>query len=327
MKPLEMKRPALPRELYRPTVFGFVTYFIHTFAWFFVFGYVSILIVESSLPTVVKVLLLIPSVVCSGHGFHMIGWFSHDGMHLSLIRNKYWSVIVGVITAGVALFPSLGYAITHWNHHRYTNQVSDPDAKIYPQYKTFWRRFFLGRVKANRGYFRNTVLVALNKPIDKGYRMPFSDGWTRVFAILTLVSVAIWLAIYAVFAYMYPLYFVLCVFLPYLTAIPATGLRIYLEHNNTGPGIFVDSRSYTSPWWTAIMFGNNFHLEHHLYPTIPAYHLPKVHRIVAETGVYEECNAHVVAGFWAPLKFLSGKYQYSNPELTDLEADPFAPTY
>ena len=321
-----MKRPAIPRTWYRPTVMGFLSYLIFSIAWLPVFGFVSLRIWQSEMPIWAKVILLVPSVVLTGHGFHMIGWFAHDGIHLSLIRNKYWSALVGCSTGGIALFPTVGYGVTHWNHHRFTNQDSDPDARIYPRYKTFWKRFLLGRVTANRGYFYNTLCLAFDRPLDKGYRMPFTDRWVRILAIVTLASVVLWLAFYLVIAVVAPTYFVLGLFLPYLTAIPATGLRIYLEHNGTGAGIFRDTRTYSSPLWTMIMFGNNLHLEHHLYPTVPAYHLPKVHRFLVDSGIYEEHGAHIVGGFFKPLRYLGSKYQYPPALLANLEGDPFRPS-
>lgn len=325
INPREMKRPPLPRSLYRPTLIGFLSYLFFAAAWLPIFGFLSISILRSDLPLWARVALLVPSVVLAGHGFHMLGWFAHDGIHLSLIKNKYWSTFVGCVVGGIALFPTFGYGVTHWNHHRFTNQDSDPDTKIYPRYKTFWGRFFFGRVLANRGYYRNTVYLALDKPLDKGYRMPFTDGWGRFFAILTLCSVASWLTFYISIAFVDPAYFLVGVFLPYLTAIPTTGLRIYMEHNGTGAGVFRDTRSYVSPFWTVMMFGNNFHLEHHLYPTVPAYHLPKVYRLLEKDGTYERYGSQIVGGVFEPLRYLSARYQYPESLLANLEADPFVP--
>ena len=147
----------------------------------------------------------------------------------------------------------------------------------------------------------------------------------RRLAIFTLINIAMWLGLYLTIAAVNPTYFLFGVFLPYLTAIPATGLRIYLEHNGTGAGIFHDTRSYTSPIWTFLMFGNNYHLEHHLYPTVPCYYLPRVHRFLAAHGVFAAHGAHLSEGFFAPLRFLGRDYQYPESLIPDLDADPFVP--
>lgn len=320
----EMKRPPLPRSWYRPTGLGFLAFLLFSVAWLPLFGWLSYTLAVSELPLWSRVLLLIPTTTLAGHSFHMFGWFAHEGVHLSLLPNKYASAVTGIIVGGAALFPSVGYAVTHWKHHRFTNQASDPDTKIYPQHRTFAARFLRGRVTANRGYFRNTLACALGRP-QVGYKVPFSDGWMRRLAIFSLLCITAWLAIYLAIAAIHPTYFLFGVLLPFLTAIPATGLRIYLEHNGTGAGVFHDTRSYTSPIWTFLMFGNNFHLEHHLYPTVPSYHLPRVHRLLNTHGLLAHHGAHVTTGFFAPLKFLGGAYQYPDSLIDDLVADPFVP--
>jgi fatty acid desaturase len=319
-----MKRPALPAAFYRPTVVGFVCYLLHAVSWILLFGTLAWQVYTSALPIWSKAILLPVCWALAGHSFHMAGWFSHEGVHLALLRNKYGNMLVACLMGGVTMHPALGYAVTHWTHHRYTNQKSDPDTKIYPLHTTFWARFLRGRVTASRGYMRNTVAAALNRPLPKSYSIPFAPGWTRVFALATLLSIAFWLSLYAAIGLANPELFVVCILCPFLCAIPATGLRIYMEHNGTGAGIFSDSRSYVSPLWTVIMFGNNYHLEHHLYPTVPAYNLPRVHRLLCTEGVFARNKAHIEHGFFAPLRYLSGSYQYPTPLIGDLTADPFA---
>ncbi|MCA9706076.1 MAG: fatty acid desaturase [Myxococcales bacterium] len=323
LDPTVMKRPSLPRAWYRPTVAGFLGYLLHASSWLVVFGFASMSILGSELPTAAKMVLLVPSVILTGHGFHMLGWFAHEGVHLSLLPNKYVSTAVGCVVGALALFPTYGYGVTHWTHHRFTNQQSDPDTRIYSRYRTFWARFFMGRVAANRGYIRNTVLAALGRPLPKSYHMPFRPRWARFFAVFTLACAGVALVAYVAVAVVAPTYFLVGLLLPYLTAIPTSGLRIYLEHNGTGAGIFRDTRSYVSTFWTVLMFGNNFHLEHHLYPTVPAYHLPRVHHLLQSQGLYARYGAHLANGVLAPLRYLGARYQYPEALIDDLDADPF----
>ena len=322
-RPSSPKRPPLPREWYRPTALGFTGYLLSSIAWLPVFGMAAYWTYLTDWPMWQRVLIMAPLIVLAGHGFHMIGWLAHEGVHLSLLRSKYWSMGVACFVGAATTFTALGYGITHWNHHRYTNQESDPDTHIYPRFKRFWPRFLFSRITANSGYTRNTIRVALNLPIDKGYRIPFTDGWTRFFAIFTIISVLFWLGMYGLIAYHRPDYFFIAIILPFLTALPATGLRIYVEHAGTHGGIYTNTRSYISPFWTFVMFGNNMHLEHHIYPTVPAYYLPRVHKFLASSGVYAEHGAHITEGVLAPLAFLGERYHYPEPQEKDLIADPF----
>ena len=39
-----------------------------------------------------------------------------------------------------------------------------------------------------------------------------------------------------------------------------------------------------------------YHIEHHLYPGVPYYNLPKLHELLMETSTFKE-NAHLTQGY------------------------------
>lgn len=45
-------------------------------------------------------------------------------------------------------------------------------------------------------------------------------------------------------------------------------------------------------------FNTNRHLEHHIYPTVPYYHLEKVHRIISKTALYREHCLYELDGYF-----------------------------
>ena len=105
----------------------------------------------------------------------------------------------------------------------------------------------------------------------------------------------------------------LCAFLlPALLLLPITGLRIYVEHAGTVQGDFLDARTYNSLFYTVMMFANNHHQEHHMYPSVPSYKLPRVHKKLAAEGYYEHFGASIVGGLFAPLRDATGKYPYAD---------------
>ena len=57
------------------------------------------------------------------------------------------------------------------------------------------------------------------------------------------------------------------------------------------------------------MAGTNFHLEHHLYPRVPCWRLPALHRWLKEQGVYEGRQV-----FIEPAYIASWGVQHSNME-------------
>lgn len=319
----EMKRPPIPREWYQPEVGMLLLYLLHSMGMLFGFGYLSYLLVVSDISILAKAPLLVLTLFLASNGFHLLGFFAHDGVHLSLAKNKYTSALIGTFFGSAALFPALGYGITHWTHHRFTNQESDPDTAIYSKHRTFWRRFFLARYVANRGYFINTFNLMLNRPIDKCHPMPFTPNALRWLAALNIACVVMWAGAYVYIATVNLTYAIVAFVIPYLIAIPITGFRIYVEHAGTGAGIFRDTRTYTSPLYTALLFGNNFHLEHHLYPRVPCYKLPKVHAFLRDRGYFDRWRSYIASGILEPLRYTTGSYQYPEALIPDLPEDPF----
>ena len=62
-------------------------------------------------------------------------------------------------------FMEIGWAASHWNHHRYTNQASDPDCQLYSRYQSFWSRLLFARLASNRVNLANTLRMLLGKPL------------------------------------------------------------------------------------------------------------------------------------------------------------------
>ena len=100
----------------------------------------------------------------------------------------------------------------------------------------------------------------------------------------------------------------------------------YLEHAGTSRGLFRDTRSYAHPLYTRLFFGNNFHLEHHLYPAVPCYNLPAVHRRLRDGGELERWRSPVDATLLGPLVHTTSVSQYpcfSEEAAEELRDDPF----
>ena len=61
-------------------------------------------------------------------------------------------------------------------------------------------------------------------------------------------------------------------------------IRGWAEHTRTDPGHpLTETRTITSTRFFSFLNINlNYHLEHHLFPGVPWYNLPKVHRILLD---------------------------------------------
>jgi beta-carotene hydroxylase len=325
MSPSGMTRPGLPRELYQPNAAWSLLFIVGSVGTFVGFGLLAARVAGMDAPLWIRLLAVPPLLLASQQGVHLLGWVGHEGIHLSLHRNRYVSVIVGSFVSAMALFVALGYATSHWNHHRFTNQDSDPDVAIYPRLKSFWSRFFLARALAQRGYSRAVVTLALGRPLPFRYTFPLPAGVQRTLARLNLAFLLFWLSAYAAFAACAPFTALFAIALPLLLVIPFSGLRIYVEHAGADVGIFRDSRSYVSALYTVMFFANNYHLEHHLYPTVPCYNLPAVHRILRDRGDYDRWASLIDSTLIGPIVHTTAASQYPASLGADRLEDPCRP--
>jgi fatty acid desaturase len=86
---------------------------------------------------------------------------------------------------------------------------------------------------------------------------------------------------------------------PLLVAGQFANLRGLAEHGlTTGGNELTDTRTVTTHPTLAFMMCNiNFHLEHHLYPGIPWYNLPKLHALLRDE--YVEAGSSVYRSYAA----------------------------
>jgi fatty acid desaturase len=59
----------------------------------------------------------------------------------------------------------------------------------------------------------------------------------------------------------------------------------------------------TPTWWERLIFcpGNvNYHLAHHLFPSVPFFNLPRLHRRLMQEEVFRE-RAHITVGYTSML--------------------------
>jgi beta-carotene hydroxylase len=164
--------------------------------------------------------------------------------------------------------------------------------------------------------------VLAGKPIPFRYKMPFSDRVVRALCWFNLASSLFWLGIYAA-CVAYDPRLALAFLLPATVGLFLSAAQSYLDHG----GIVSDrrwenTRTRTSRWATLMWYGNNYHLEHHLYPGIPAYWLPRVHRILRDQGVFERVNAEIDPHFWRPYRNVAADYLPSAMEDPSFDPNP-----
>ena len=304
-----ISRPALDRAFYEPSSLWAAAYLTYALALFALPAWGSYQVAATDLSLWLKIPAIALLTILSAYGLNMMGFVGHEGTHGSLLKNRRWSALVGIFYASAVLtYMELGFALSHWNHHRYTNQKDDPDIAPVAGLKTWWQRLLFSRLIYNTLYFKYTLQLALGKPTHFKYKMAYSHEDQVLFARANFLFAAIWIGFYAaVFAVDWRAG-VFIVLLPTIAVNFVGACQIYIDHAGLDDRLFRNAWSRTSPLMTILFFGANYHLEHHAYPGIPCYRLPKVHRLLKANGTYAAVQPSLVPGFLAAFKPLSKPY-------------------
>lgn len=169
--------------------------------------------------------------------------------------------------------------------------------------------------------------VALALPSRAIFRSPFRQAYSpRVGGILRLAYLT---ALIAALAYLRhatggrsATYVILLWFVPMTTTFMVYMLlRDVYQHANADDGRLTNSRIFfADPFtrWAVFVYGQDVHVTHHLFPAIPHYHLPRLHRLLrAEHAEYAakvvECHGTFANREGAPtiLDVLAGPHRFS----------------
>ncbi len=301
----------LPKELTEKSPVKAGLGIISALIMFFGSAYAVYTLFGTSLGLGLKALFAPPLLIIGGYGMLLLGFMGHDGTHFTLSENRITSSILGILlTAPVFPYMVMGFTISHWNHHRFTNTEKDPDSLLFSKFKNIFTRALLARPYAFMEYGLNTIRLALGKPLPFEYQFPLSKNTVRRLAQFNLLATLFFG--YVLIRISSSNYKALVVLLAlYLFGTVISGLSPYIEHTGTGIGRGIDTRTADGWSWDFFLLGNNYHLEHHLFPTIPFYNLKKAHLHLKQSGFYtqEKFFSH---GPVETYRYALSKYVYPN---------------
>ena len=313
-------KPKLPRTFFQTSLGDILRCIIYMVGLWVLPALVSAWVYYyTALPMPLQITIYLMMGWLSGHGMVWGEWIGHDAVHGSLLpKHKKLGLFITLMTSSVILgFMNMGFAARHLDHHRYTNRATDPDTAHYTKYQGVLGKLLLARAHKNLTYIYAAYLAFRGDP----HHMP--PGYTlreiRWLVVANAVFVIFWIATYAIIAvHSIPL-FMFFVLLPTVSLIAATGALTYQQHGGTGGADPSDpwrtTRSMTSWLWTFLYGGGGFHLEHHLYPLVPFFNLPKVHRYLKEQGYFRLRGVPLDNDSFGGYKYFSSRYPYPEPEV------------
>lgn len=222
----------------------------------------------------------------------------HDGTHGMLSRNKGRNDRIARIVSRTVLVFLLGmnfkdYRENHLVHHRNLNTHDDPDWAFYIHWhdSSRIRRF-------------TTLLAAISGAMflwsTWGAIARLSLARKMLFFILVLALILLALLDFHP-ARVFLMYWIvpLATWGFFINYVRAASEHFPGEFLGNGEIEIFQTRDIRTSWFDRVFVatrGTNFHLTHHLFPTIPFFHLEEAHRNIRKTAPYARA-AHEVNGY------------------------------
>lgn len=253
------------------------------------------------MPSVPVVVVAVLVVGANFYGLYIIG---HDGLHRRLFNaasaNDLWNDVFIVGSFGAITRMNRG---NHMLHHRVTCLPDDPDRHKYTHAGkdlVFPFVFFLSGLASLYKSLRH-VFVTRGRPSDvvapSAERYTVRDvvilfGWQIALAGGLTLSIGWWA------------YVVLWLFPVYAFGYRADLTRVFCEHamlaDDAGADASMRLVSYTSTPLERMFFAPhnmNFHMAHHLWPSIPYYRLAEADQLIRQSAAARAPDANLV---WRP---------------------------
>ncbi len=239
---------------------------------------------------------------------HALLILMHDGVHYRLFRNRWlndW--VTEILLAWPNLISARAYRRNHFAHHLYLNTDKDPDWArkqenpdwLFPK---GWNYLLCLLVRDLSGLgaivFLKTVrsVSAGDTSVGKGFT------YSRYGFYFAIGSILIWANAVGLFI----LYWCVPMFtwLMFIFRLRSIAEHSAINHHNENAATRTTCASLIERVFIAPK-NVNYHIEHHLYPSVPFYRLPQLHALLLSKPGYRDA-AHLTRTYWGVLQEAAG---------------------
>jgi fatty acid desaturase len=216
--------------------------------------------------------LLTAGILVTAVALNTFPLLMHEGMHGLLFASRRWNWIASVLLGATFLMSFSAYRVLHLRHHRYLGDPRDPDD--YHNYSgsrpLVWSLHFVRLTVGPLLYVCLIPVLALKHGSPSQRK-------------LICVEYTLLASIYSVLVRVFSVRDLLVVwFVPLLLMGALTAIRGFTQHGITeASDPYLASRTMLpNPMVAFFLLNENYHLEHHLFPEVPSYHLPALHALI-----------------------------------------------
>ena len=246
-------------------------------------------------------IIYVLAVIVIGSRINGLGGLMHDAAHYRAYSNRSLNDFVGELLALPTSASMAGYRNTHFAHHRELNSANDPDWQRNVGLKEF--EFPAPRTSVLMYFGQYLTGLKIGAALGGFHKnketrdIPAAVARARLVFFLGLIAASIALGFWKILL----LYWIV----PLLTVFLAIRyLRNVAEHYAVEhEHVLNESRTVMAPvWelWLIAPWGLNYHLEHHLFPSVPCFRLGELHRLLMTREPYPQI-AHITRGYFSGL--------------------------
>lgn len=257
---------------------------------------------------------------------HGLAVLAHEGAHHLIVRSHFWNdVLANYLTTYPLTFTVQGYRTTHLKHHWYLETPEDPSKVSVDKHPEEWT-FPMPTLNFIRMFLRDLTLLSQRAAISlMKYLWEIPEGRApHVIRIAVMHAIAIALFAWTGHIWAYVLLWIVPL---YTVTVACYRLRSVAEHSGIGPQSERYSRDVIDNLRTTrtttgsglsqyllIPYNVSYHIEHHMFPSIPSFRLRDLHHKLLENPVYVT-NAHITRGHRELFRELTGRRGRTNVEV------------
>jgi len=216
--------------------------------------------------------------IVMGASLHSLGVLMHEGVHGNLFRKRNLDRWAAFLLGAPSLVSGAAYRVTHRLHHRHNRTEQDPDefGNYARSPRLLSALFYIWGLIGMLIFLVHVPVHALRRGTPRDRQQILLE-----YGLLALLYTVVWL--WAVRTDTTPLLLHGWLY-PMVVMVAIVNVRGWSEHMLTQPGsALTQTRTVRSNRVVRFFLCNlNYHLEHHLFPSVPWYNAPRLHALLED---------------------------------------------
>lgn len=227
-------------------------------------------------------------IVFPFQGLILSGFYSagHDCAHNTFCKSKKINRVFGFFWFAPLLVNFSLYKHFHIKHHKYTGDTDDPESRF--TFQGLWNYLEYLFIGIDNWVYTFLQMQSIFGCFPDSIQSQKAKNDVRADAL----GLLLWIIIMIACTILLPKYILHIYWIPLLTS-PIGGVRGLTEHYgcDEGTNILSNTRTVSSNFLVRYVCWNDaYHAEHHTYPSIPSYNLPRVHTLIGHHFKYQESS-------------------------------------